>query len=232
MGWLLGYGPRPLTLAQILAQQLDRPGGDAARRALALIHGAAVAGRFDAVRELVPLARERGLDQQSLEEAALQVVAYGGFPRAIETLGLIAADRPDGDRSVIHADDPRPAEERAAAGRATWESIYGANAERVLAELDRLMAGFHDLVLGQAYAAILSRPGLPLGLRELLAVAALGLAGLARPLESHMRGALHNGFAPLEVQDILLTCTPLADDHARTVIDQAVDHMARKVYSR
>lgn len=215
-----------MSLAELLSEVLHRPGGDPGLRALALIHGAAVVGRFDAVAALLPQARALKLPESELAEAALQVVAYGGFPRAIQTLQLLALDRHGS------ADGPPVGPVQAAAGQQTWDAVYAEHAGRVLSGLHALHPGFHELVLAQAYGSLLARPGLDLGRRELLGVAALALMALPRPLESHVRGALHNGFAASAVQDILLTSHALADDHARTVIDEAAARLSRKAPPR
>ena len=217
-------------LSETLRLSLDRPDGDPRLRCLALLHGAAMIGRFDAVEALAALAPARGVEQAQLDEAALQVVAFAGFPRAIEALGRLAAVR--GGAAAGSALDERSLAALEADGRATWSRIYRHNDAQVLAELDDLLPGFDLLVLRNAYGSILSRPGLELGVRELLALAALALAALERPLGSHIRGALHNGFSVAEVQDILLTCTVLASADARVTIDQAHDRLSRNVYSR
>jgi len=214
----------------ILTASIDRPGGDPRLRILSLMHGAAMISRFDAVEALVDLAIDRGIEFHELEETALQLVPYGGFPRAIETLTLIAARRPADKLS--HAAEPDPPRDPVEIGRAVFVQVYGDKAEKVLDGLNQLLPGFAHLVLDQAYGRILGRPGLDLAVRELLAVAALGLAALAAPLGSHIRGALLNGFSPEAVQDILLTCNVLADHRARPVIAQAIDRIERKVYSR
>jgi len=186
-----------------------------------------VVGRFDAVGVAARLASEHQVERAAIDEAALQVVAYGGFPRALEALTVVAHEL--GQPPQGSADEARSPEQLSADGRRTWDAIYAGNAERVLAQLDGLLPGLDRLVLESAYARILSRPGLALGWRELLGVAALALAGLPRPLESHARGAIHNGFSPSQVQDMLLTCMPLADAHARSVIESAVARLSRKV---
>ena len=186
--------------------------------------------RFDAVEILIGLSSERGVSWAEMEEAALQLVPYGGFPRAIELLTLLAARRPG--PATVEAEAPAPRPQTVQAGHSVFVQVYGDNADKVLAGLDQLLPGFAPLVLEQAYGRILARPQLKLGERELLAVAALGLAALAAPLGSHVRGALLNGFPPGAVQDTLLTCNVLADQRARPVIAQALDRIERKVYTR
>ncbi len=159
------------------------------------------------------------------------MVPYGGFPRAITALGLLRPHRPGGSTPAsLDSDADRAA--LTARGRRVFEAVYRSNTEPVLADLDDLAPGFDDLVLEQAYGRILSRSILSLGERELLAVAGLALAALPAPLGSHVRGALANGFAPTQVQDILHTCTTLACAAAHPVIVQAIDRIERKVYSR
>lgn len=218
-----------MSLAQDIDDALRRPGGDPAVRCLALLHGAACAGRFDAVPALLALGAAHGLPPTDprLLEMALQVVAYGGFPRTIELLTLLREAR-------AGAPAPAPAEALAGAvpgrGRAVWDAIYRNNAEEVLASLEELHPGFPGLVLEDAYGRLLARPGLSLAERELLAVAALALMGLAAPLGSHVRGALRNGSNSPAVMDILDSCRVLADPAALAVLAQAQDRLSRSVY--
>jgi len=195
-------------------------------RCLALIHGASCIGRSDAVALLHPLARTLGIDAARLHETALQVVAFGGFPRAIEGLTLLAAARTGAPPAAPTAAGEPPA----ARGRAVWNAIYSSGAEDVLATLESLAPGFSSWVLQDAYGRILSRPGLALAERELLAVAALALMALPAPLGSHVRGALRTGAAPGHVADILKASRVLAEPTALLVIEQSLDRLARGVY--
>jgi 4-carboxymuconolactone decarboxylase len=214
---------------QQIEQAVRRPrpvgaeGSDGGLRCLALLHGACCAGRFDVVPRLLQLAVETGVGEPRLHEALLQVVAYGGFPRALEGLGLLA-------RSRREPPPPALAEPPHDAGRATWDAVYREHSEEVLGALEALLPGLSRRVLDGAYRQILSRPGLALRDRELLAVAALGLMALPAPLGSHVRGALRNGSAPELVIDILDTVRALASPEALAVIDQAVDRISRNVY--
>jgi len=212
-----------MSLPQQLGLAVRRPGGDPGLRSLALLHGACCAGRFDAVPALLELAASAGVTDVALLEACLQVVAYGGFPRAIEGLGLLARQRRG-------PPPPPPPEPSPAAGRATWDAIYREQAEEVLGGLSAVAPGFPELVLDGAYRRILAREGLPLRERELLGVAALALLALPVPLGSHVRGALRNGSSPEAVIDILDTARVLAAPEALPVIDQAVDRISRNVY--
>ncbi len=231
-----------MSLADQLAEVVRRPGGDPALRCLSLLHGAGCIGRFDAVSALLELAPALDVPAGRLLEAALQVVPFGGYPRAIETLTLLGGARADaraGARGAPHGEPPAPlaplaprpsSMPRSAAGRAAWDAIYRDGAADVLATLEGLAPGLAGWVIEDAYGRVLSRPQMPLADRELLAVAALALMALAAPLGSHVRGALRTGATPLSVEDILESCRPLAAPPATVVLEQALDRLARGVY--
>src|SRR6185436_21056737 len=108
---------------------------------------------------------------RSRREAALQVAAYGGFPRTIEGLALLAERAP----SAGPAATERTADDRRRAGRDVWDKVYAEQADEVLAWLGTLAPELPGWVLDDAYGRVLSRPGLSLAERELLGVAALAL---------------------------------------------------------
>lgn len=221
--------PTPVDLDALVRGDGADAGPSPARRALALAHGATCARLLDHVRPLYDLARAHGASEVAVRETALQVVAYGGFPSAIaglEALGEAPAD------ALPTPLSPGAPDETARIGRATFTAVYRDNTDAVLAHLDRLAPGFSDWVLHAAYGSILSRPGLDLADRELSATSALALMGLARPLESHIRGALHNGSPARHVDDILLCSRTLADPAARPVIDLARDRLHRRILRR
>jgi len=202
------------------------PPGDPALRCLALLHGATCIGRFDAVEALHALADRLQIPAARRREAALQVAAYGGIPRAIEGLSLLSERAPDA--ALECAPEPEAAERRVR-GRAVWDRIYAEQADEVLAWLGTLAPELPGWVLDDAYGRVLSRPGLELAERELLGVAALALMALPAPLASHVRGALRNGSNAEAVGDILRACRALAAPNALAVIEQALQRLDRNV---
>ncbi len=218
------YGRLRVSLATSIEAALRRPGGEPAVRCLALLHGAACVGRLDVVPVLLAEAARLAITAQRLRETALQVVAYGGFPRSIGLLSLLG---PAPEIAPVRL----ALGTTASLGRPVWDRVYGSQAEAVLAALDGLFPGFSALVLDDAYGHILARPGLTLAERELLAVAALALMALPAPLGSHIRGALRNGSNAEGVIDILETCRVLAHPHALLVLEQAHERLTRSLNS-
>ena len=77
--------------------------------------------------------------------------------------------------------------------------------DQVAANLDALSEDFAELVLGFAFADVVSRPGINLRTREMLTVAALMAMGNApEQLEFHIRAARHVGVSRKEIVEILL----------------------------
>lgn len=77
--------------------------------------------------------------------------------------------------------------------------------QKVAANLDGLSADFAELVLGFAFADVLSRPGIDLRTREMLTVASLMAMGTAPgQLEFHIGAALNVGVSREEIIEILL----------------------------
>jgi len=76
---------------------------------------------------------------------------------------------------------------------------------KVAANLDALSDDFAEIVLGFAFADVVSRPGIDLRTREMLTVAALMAMGTAsEQLEFHIRAALNVGVSREEIIEILL----------------------------
>jgi 4-carboxymuconolactone decarboxylase len=77
--------------------------------------------------------------------------------------------------------------------------------ERVLANLDSVSENLAEIVLGFAFADVVSRPAIDLKTREMLTVAALTAMGTAPgQLEFHMRAALNVGVTREEIIEIVL----------------------------
>ena len=76
---------------------------------------------------------------------------------------------------------------------------------KVAANLDAMSDDFTEVVLGFAFADVVSRPGLDLRMREMLTVSALMAMGNAtEQLEFHIRAALNVGVSREEIIEILL----------------------------
>lgn len=96
-------------------------------------------------------------------------------------------------------------QDRRSKALALLESLDPAAPSRVAENLDALSDDFLKVVLGFAFADVVSRPGLDLRTREMLTVSALMAMGTAPgQLEFHIRAALNVGVTREEIVEILL----------------------------
>ena len=96
-------------------------------------------------------------------------------------------------------------QDRRSKALALLESLDPEAPSRVAENLDALSDDFLEVILGFAFADVVSRPGLDLRTREMLTVSALMAMGTAPgQLEFHIRAALNVGVTREEIVEILL----------------------------
>lgn len=84
------------------------------------------------------------------------------------------------------------------------EHIWGADADKIRERLTRLDPDLARYVEEFAYREVLSREGLDLKTRELLAITALVGLGSPPEIATHFKGALKNGASEGEIRETLL----------------------------
>lgn len=88
---------------------------------------------------------------------------------------------------------------------ALLERLEAGAPKRVKANLDAFAPETAELLLGYAFADIVSRTGMDLRTREMLTVAMLAAMGTAQgQLEFHVRAAIHTGVSREEIVEIVL----------------------------
>jgi 4-carboxymuconolactone decarboxylase len=80
----------------------------------------------------------------------------------------------------------------------------------LVAQLRAIDEELADDLVAHAYGRILSRPGLELGDRELVIIAALAAQGSLPQLEWHLAAALRIGVPPEALREVLIQLVPLA----------------------
>lgn len=132
-------------------------------------------------------------------EAVLQAHLFAGFPRVVEACTRLAKVGGLGQPEPEELEAPAPEPERLQAGEAVFAQIYAGQGPTVDAKLTEYHPDLRSWILGHAYGRTLSRAGLSLRLRELLAVAALAVTGQDRQMASHAKGAIRVGASLEEV---------------------------------
>lgn len=141
------------------------------------------------VRRAIRAARARGVQRTALEEIALMLVLYAGYPAALEALRALhdawpsrAARTPEADAATWRR-----------RGEALCRRVYGPAFPRLLASVRSLHPHLARWMIEQGYGRVLARPGLPARTRELVTVAVLAACGRERQLVSHLLGARRLG---------------------------------------
>lgn len=185
-----------------LHRLLQRPDLPPTERLLVVLHSALVRPDHELLLAATRLALEAGMPPERLREVCLQGVLYAGFPRALAALEAIGPlmPGPGAGRTVRTGLEEAELMQR---GASLFEAVYGPATEQVLTRVEGLDPAFVELVLCSAYGRVLSRPALELRVRELMAVAALGLLDQAPQLLAHARGALRAGATRPELLETL-----------------------------
>lgn len=168
---------------------------------------AAVAGERAETERALRAAFRAGLEKETAFEAFRMVHLFAGFPRNLTALEALHAAVPKDTRRRPPRRE-RVREGNPAAGRAAFGRIYGAQADAVRETLTALDPAVARWIAVHAYGRVLSRPGLRLRERELLAVAALAASRQEKQLASHARGAVRCGARPAEVRAAIEAARP------------------------
>lgn len=187
-------------------------------RHLARIAAAAALGR----RDLLPAFFREALasvPRAELQEAALQVFLFAGYPRGIGAFEALAEALPGGPPPT------EPAGDFSARGEGVFGAVYGPHAGEVKRKLAALHPDFARFVLKDAYGQVLGRPFLGLPDREAMAVAMLAALDQDAQLRAHVKGALRVGLPPPLVRAALAAAEEGAGTElpaARKVVERAL----------
>lgn len=142
-------------------------------------------------------------DRLSVEEALLQSYLFLGYPAALTAL---TAWRAVGGPHPVEIDDlatPERVADWIRRGESVCRRVYGRAYEKLRANVARAHPAMDQWMVTEGYGKVLGRPGLDLRDRELCIVAILAVTGWEPQLHSHLRGAVHAGARPSEVEEAL-----------------------------
>lgn len=143
-----------------------------------------------------------------VDEVLLQSYLFAGFPR---TLNAFVAWRDVSGITAPASDDASDAShapEWMAQGEATCRTVYGPTYDALRRHVARLHPAIDAWMLTDGYGKVLSRPALPLVVRERCIVAVCAAADQRPQLGSHLRGARRVGAS---LADLAATLDAIAD---------------------
>ena len=165
---------------------------------------AALAARDDLrLDQALTRAKQGGAGQIEVEEALLQSYLFLGYPAALTG---IARWREIAGPPVAESDDlsgPEHLEAWGIRGARVCELVYGRAYGKLRRNIARAHPAMDRWMVAEGYGKVLGRPGLSLRIRELCNVAVLAATSWEPQLHSHLRGALHAGATPTEVEEAL-----------------------------
>lgn len=177
--------------------------------ALVGLAGAIALGQEGELRQRIATAQAAEVPPRWVDELLLQSVLMVGWPRALVAAGLWRAavgEMAEGGELDLE-DDAAPEWRRR--GEATCRIVYGSNYTKLRRNVAALHPALDEWMITEGYGRTLSRPGLDLKRRELCTVAQTAVLDTPHQLHSHLRGALHAGATPEEVEVVVYLINPL-----------------------
>jgi len=148
-------------------------------------------------------ANEGGASPVEVEEALLQSYLFLGYPAALTG---IARWREIAGPPPAESDDlatPERLDAWTERGANVCELVYGRAYGKLRRNIARAHPAMDRWMVAEGYGKVLGRPELALRIRELCNVAVLAATSWEPQLHSHLRGALHAGATPAEVEEAL-----------------------------
>jgi len=184
-----------------------------ALRALCACAAAMAKGRSRASAAAVEKARRAGASRREMEECALMLMLYAGYPSALEGLRVVNAAWPGRARRTSEGS----VAEWRRRGEALCRRVYGPAFARLLPAVHALHPDLAVWMVEHGYGRVLSRPGLSVVERELVTVAALSALGWERQLVSHVLGAARVGAPAAAIGEALSVGASAAGIRERAV---------------
>jgi 4-carboxymuconolactone decarboxylase len=192
---------------------------DPRRRHAVLVSATLVSRRGPDLAAILRSALQEAFTPEELSELFLQSLLFDGYPCALEgflILKDILDDRLPAD-AVLEEYTPENVALWRRRGERLCRKIYGRNYHPLMSNVASLSATLKEWMLVEGYGRVLARPALDIALRELGIVAILTVKGLPRQLHSHLRGALHVGVPPADLDAALDLCARYASAEAMSL---------------
>jgi 4-carboxymuconolactone decarboxylase len=143
--------------------------------------------------------------REKIVETLLEVHLFAGFPAAIE--GFFTLNSVFEPHTEIKK-KPMSLRDRTRRGEKVCKKVYGEKYSGLRSAMDQLHPEFSDWIIQDGYGKVLSRPGLSLKERELIAIAVLAALGWRRQLNSHIAGSLNAGASIGELEAVCKAILP------------------------
>lgn len=211
-------------LGSIFGEIWSRPQLEPKVRSIVTLTLQASIGASMPLRGQLHVALTLGWTPREITEMFIQLMPYGGAPRAVLALDVAneffiernLVDGPVSSTNIQQAGtDPIPGIFQTSpasieAGKATRLAMGGTPTPRSasMVLLYDMLEGFEDFLTGSIFGEIWSRDGLSLRYRSIVVVTSLVYQGRDIELEAHMGYALNLGWTPSQIIEVLLHALP------------------------
>jgi 4-carboxymuconolactone decarboxylase len=182
--------------------------------ALIRLAAAVARGREPLIRERCKAVMAAGVPPLWVDELMLQCMLMAGYPRALSALAIWRETSGVPAESLEDGTDLSQYPTWQARGEETCRVVYGANYDKLRANVRQLHPALDAWMVAEGYGRTLGRPGLDLARRELSVVAVCVALGAERQLHSHLKGSLNAGVDPATLEAALEIVLPDADPAA------------------
>ncbi len=178
-------------------------------KTLCTVAAATARGNLAQLEASYSLAYGAGWTTKELKEAATQLYAYCGFPKALNALGVLYKVASEADKGKADYNPSRPDGNSLVRGAANQTRLCG---REVKGPLFDWCPAIDDYLKAHLFGDIFGRDALDWRTREIVTVAALAALGNVKPqLTSHIAIAKHNGVAEEDITAILACATTMDD---------------------
>jgi len=165
-----------------------------------------------------------GIKKRKVVETLLEVHLFAGFPATIEALFILREVLPGKRLSWMRQEG-----NRSRAGIGLMRKVYGEDYPRVLGAMKRLSPDLSVWIINHGYGTVLSRPGLSLNERELVAIGVLAALGWERQLRSHIKAARKLGIPPSRIGHVLMLALECLRGHSHESKNVTIQRVAREL---
>jgi len=185
-------------------ERLDPP-----TRALIVLAAAIATGQEPLVEEQCRACLAAAVPAPWVDELLLQSLLMVGWPRMFVAAAIWRRIGPPGPAPGEDGTDYSRAAEWRARGEGHCRTVYGANYERLRANVRALHPALEAWMITEGYGRTLGRSGLDFARRELCVMAQTAVQGAERQLHSHLKGARNAGASSRAVTEALDAVRPL-----------------------
>ena len=172
-------------------------------------------------------ALEARIEIAKIRETILQSYLFAGYASTINA--FIVFNRLVPGNSEYFQEAEGSVEDWRSRGEDLCRKIYGPQFEKMVQNMNQLHPDLADWMIFEGYGKVLSRPFLTPVVREFLILAMTAVLNVERQFHSHVRGALHAGATPKEIQAVFTEAKPFMDPSSIPALENILEQVVSRI---